>query len=136
MKNGENNGYRRNSEFCVDTDGDSSAVIRYTDKVSGKNFYVDIGAIARKGFVDGVVDNFINKVMKTLGAGGADIHTGSFSYCFKSFKDLDLVFVVGFLHRFYGKRSIFHDLPPEYFSAKAVDFNFLGPLVKGGCHLR
>jgi hypothetical protein len=47
-----------------------------------------------------------------------------------------LVFVVGFLHGFYGKRSIFHDLPPEYFSAKAVDFNFLGPLVKGGCHLR
>ena len=122
MKNGENNGYCRDSEFCVDTDGDSSAVIRYTNKVSGKDFNIDIGAITRKGFVDCVVDNFINKVMKTFRSGGTDIHTGSFSYCFKSFKDLDLVFVVGFLHGFYGKRSIFHDLPPEYFSAKAVDF--------------
>ena len=101
------------------------------NKISGKDFYIDIGTIARKGFVDGVIDNFINKVMETLRAGGADIHTGSFSYCFKSFKDLDLVFVVGFLHRFYGKRSIFHDLPPEYFSAKAVDFLFKPPLCKG-----
>ena len=63
MKNGENNSYCRNAKLCMDTNGDSSAVIRYTDKVSGKNFNIDIGAIARKGFVDCVVDNFINKVM-------------------------------------------------------------------------
>ena len=117
MENGENNGYRRDSEFCMDTYGDSSAVIGYTDEISRKEFDVDIGAVSCQCFVDGVIHYFVNKVMKTLGTGGTDIHTGSFSYCFKSFKDLDLVFVVGFLHGFYGKRSIFHNLPPKYLSA-------------------
>ena len=92
----------------MDTDGNSSAVVRYTDNVIRKKFHVNICAITCQCFVDGVIDNFVNKVMKTLWTGGTDIHTGSFSYCFKSFKNLDLVFVVGFLHGFYGKRSIFH----------------------------
>ena len=58
--------------------------------------YIDLylGAEARKGLVDGVVDYFIYQMVKTPYRGSADIHSGAFSYRFQTLKDLYLAFVV------------------------------------------
>ena len=80
--------------FRVDTGRDSSSVIGNFDNIAGENFYIDLGAVACERFIDSVIDYFIYKMMKSLRTGRTDVHTRSYSYRFKSFQDLNLIFII------------------------------------------
>jgi hypothetical protein len=50
----------------------------------------DLGAMARKGFVDRVIDYLKHHMMQTGAVIGiTDIHAGPFAYCVQAFKNLD-----------------------------------------------
>jgi hypothetical protein len=53
------------------------------------NRRADFRAIARQGFVDGVVDNLINEVMQTHFPGGTDIHGGAQAHRLQALQDFD-----------------------------------------------
>ena len=80
--------------FAVDdlvVDGDSAAVVDYRDGVVDVDGDIDAGGVAAEGFVDGVVDDFINKVMQTHLAGGADVHCGTQPDSRQTFEDGDVL---------------------------------------------
>ena len=52
---------------------------------------VDRGAITGKRLVDGVVDDFINKVVESALGGRADIHTRAHADGFQALKNLNLI---------------------------------------------
>ena len=45
---------------------------------------VYVFAVAGQRFVHGVVDDLVNKVMKSPAAGGSYVHSGTFSYGFQA----------------------------------------------------
>ncbi len=72
-------------------DGDSAAVVDDRDGVVDVDGDVDAGGVAAEGFVDGVVDDFIDKVMQTHLAGGADVHGGTQTDSRQTFEDGDVL---------------------------------------------
>jgi hypothetical protein len=54
----------------------------------------DVAAEARKRFVDRVVDNFLDQVVKSALTNIADVHGRTFTNSFKSFKDFNTVFII------------------------------------------
>ena len=71
-------------------DGDATAVVPSEDAAVLLNR--DLYAIAEAGhsFVDGVVYDLVDEVMKTAFIGGADVHTGAAADSLKPFEDLDV----------------------------------------------
>jgi hypothetical protein len=61
---------------------------------------MDSVAITREGFIDGVVDDFVDQVVEAAFSGGADIHSRAFADGVEAFKDGDIAGVVTLLcHR-------------------------------------
>ncbi len=58
-------------------DRDAAAVVDDGDGVVDVDGDVDAGGVAAEGFVDGVVDDFVDEVVQALLAGGADVHGGA-----------------------------------------------------------
>ena len=73
---GHDNLGRRNS-FLMDVYWNAAPVVDNGDGVVDVNCDGDLGAVAGQGFVDGVIDNFVNQVVQAHLAGGADIHGGA-----------------------------------------------------------
>ena len=70
--------------------GDASAVVGAGDSavlVDGDN---DLVAVSGHGFVDGVVDDFVDKVMEAALVGAADVHAGATTDGLEAFEDLDI----------------------------------------------
>ena len=78
----------------VDTYGDSSSVILDGHGIILVDGNLYLCTVTCKSFVNGIVDYLIDKMMKTAACSGSDVHTGTFSYSLKSFKDLNLVSAV------------------------------------------
>ena len=57
----------------------------------------DFVASSCHGFVDGVIDNFVDEVVQASLRCRSDIHTGTFTDCFQSFENLYLALVVDLL---------------------------------------
>jgi hypothetical protein len=76
----------------MNTYGDSAPIVLYADDVS--LFKNDQYAVAKAshGFIDAVIDNFIDEVMESLRSGGTDIHTRSFS---DGFEALEYGYAIG-----------------------------------------
>ncbi len=55
----------------------------------------DEGRVPRQGLVDGVVQHFVDEVMKAVGPSGSDVHSGAFADRFEAREDGDLVGRVG-----------------------------------------
>ena len=53
-----------------------------------------LSAITRQGFVDGVVDDFVDEVMESDFAGRADVHGGALADRFHAAEDFDGVGIV------------------------------------------
>ena len=51
-------------------------------------------AVARQSFVNGVIYDFIDKVVQTGSGGGADIHTGTLAHGLQPFQNLNLIGVI------------------------------------------
>ncbi len=54
----------------------------------------DGGGVSGHGFVDGVIDDFVDQVVESVEAGAADVHAGALADGFESFQDFDLLGVV------------------------------------------
>jgi len=70
-------------------DGDAATVIHHPDTTVGEQCHFDLGAVASKRLVDGVVDHLVHKVMQTALAGRPDIHPGSLAHRLKALKNGD-----------------------------------------------
>ena len=82
----------------VNIRGDATTVIGdASGSILGED-NLNLGAVARQGFIHRVVDHLINEVMESSRPGGADIHTRSFSNRLKAFKNLDLFGAIGRLY--------------------------------------
>jgi hypothetical protein len=63
----------------VNRNRDSASVVFNSDPTVFGDGDVDGVAVTGESFVDRVVNDFINEVMKSAGSGGADIHTRAFT---------------------------------------------------------
>ena len=71
---------------------------------------LDVGAVARQRFVNGVIHDFINAVMQSAVIRGANVHAGTLANSFQTFQHLDLVFIILFGHGRSGRGDALHDL--------------------------
>ena len=54
-----------------------------------KDPHVDLFAEARDGFIDGVVDHFVDEVVESVGTRGPDVHRRPFPYRVEAFEALE-----------------------------------------------
>jgi hypothetical protein len=79
----------------LDADRNAPAVVGDGDGIIRVDNHLDVVAVARQGFVDGVVENLEDHVVQTGAVLGiADVHAGTFAYRLQAFQLLDAVFVV------------------------------------------
>jgi hypothetical protein len=70
---------------------DSAAVIDTANGTIRKNRDLNEGTVARKGFVYGIVDDFVNEMVQTAFTGRADIHSGTLADGFETLENLDIL---------------------------------------------
>jgi hypothetical protein len=68
---------------------DSAAVIGDLDVSGFGDYNLDAVAVTCESFINRVVDNFIDEVVKSSGSGRSDVHTGTLANCFEAFQNLD-----------------------------------------------
>ena len=71
-------------------DGNAAAIVDDGDGVVDVNDDIDFLGVAGESFVDGIVDDFVDEMMQTHLAGGADVHCGTQTDSLESFEDLDV----------------------------------------------
>ena len=59
------------------------------------NNNIDFRTVTGQGFIDRVINHFINEVMQRLDVGTADVHTRPSADGLQAFKDLDIFCAVG-----------------------------------------
>lgn len=80
----------KNTLFLVNIDRNTAPVIPHGDRSIGIDDDVNAVAMAGKAFVDGVVDDFIDHMVKTRTViGVADIHTGTLANGIKPLQNAD-----------------------------------------------
>ena len=72
---------------CLHINGDTTTVVDDSDGVVHVDGNVDFLGITGKGFVNGVVYYFVNKMVKTHFTGRADVHGRTKSYVLHALKD-------------------------------------------------
>src|SRR5262249_39707506 len=80
--------------FAVDihvVDRDAAAVIDNSDGVIEMNRDVDFVSVSGESFVDRIVDDFIDEVMKAEFAGRANVHGGTFAHRLHATENLDRI---------------------------------------------
>ena len=80
---------RRDALFFVDADRDAAAIVDHGDRVIVVNGDGDFGGIPAEGFVDGVIDYFVDQVVQAHFARGADVHGGAQSHRLQAFEHFD-----------------------------------------------
>ena len=69
----------------VHVHGYAAAVVLNGYAVVFVNAYVDFGAETRQGFVDGVINHFIDQMVETAEIHVANIHGGTHPHCLETF---------------------------------------------------
>jgi hypothetical protein len=90
VKNCQYNFNRRLFLNRVHIHWDSTTVVGDFDPALGGYKHVDVIAVTGESFVNRVVDDFINEVVKTTWTSGADVHTRTFANSLKPFENLDV----------------------------------------------
>ena len=85
MKYGHDDFESRAAFFGVHVNGDASAVVLHDNGVVLTDGYFDVGTIASKGFVNGVVHGLVYQVVQTFFADIADIHGGALTHGLQAF---------------------------------------------------
>ena len=83
------------AEFRVGIDGDAAAVVAHRAGSVGMEGDVDGFAESGEVFVDGVVEDFEDAVVKAAFVGVADVHAWAFADGFEAFEFIDLGGTVG-----------------------------------------
>ena len=76
--------------------GDAPAVVLHPDHVPRLDGHRDVVTEARQGLVDGVGPDLVHPVVRTAGAGGADVHARTKTNRLQTLQYLDLRGVIGF----------------------------------------
>ena len=71
-------------------DGNTAAVVLHSDGIILVDGYFDILAKASHCLVDGVIDGFVDQVMKTLLTDVANVHGGTLTHGLKAFEHLNI----------------------------------------------
>ncbi len=80
MEYGHDGFQGRFSRRGVNINGNAPAIVGDGDRTIGIKVNFDMGAIASEGFIDRVIDDFIDEVMESTGPSGADVHPRTFAY--------------------------------------------------------
>ena len=91
VEDGQNDRDRRNAQFLVDADRDTTSVVADFDDVPGQDVHFNVRAEAGQCFVDGVVDDLIDQMVQAARTGGTDVHAGTFPDGLEAFQNLDLI---------------------------------------------
>ena len=91
VKDCEYNFHTSKSGFVVYVYWDTSTIIFYNNGIVFVNSNFDMITKTSKRLIYRVINNLIHKMMQSSACCCSDIHTRSFSDCFKSFKNLNLV---------------------------------------------
>ena len=88
--------------FFMHVNRDSAAVIGYGAGSVG--FQRDFDQCAESGqmFVDRIIENFINEMIKSFSSGPSDVHSRTYSDRFQSFQNGNAGSVINFLRHFYS----------------------------------
>jgi hypothetical protein len=78
-----------NLQFRMRAGGDAASVVAYCYRAVFADSNIDAVAVALHGFVNRVVYNFVNEVMKAVYVGASDVHTGALADGFETFEHLD-----------------------------------------------
>ena len=73
----------------VHVHGNAAAVVDHGDAVVVVHGDVDLVAVARHRFVDGVVHDFPDQMVQAHFTGGTDVHRGAFANSFETAENLD-----------------------------------------------
>ena len=80
----------RDAFALVDFNGNAAAVVAHGGGAVGVQGHVDAVAMPGQGFVDRVVDDFIDHVVQAGAViGVADVHAGTFAHGIEALEDLD-----------------------------------------------
>jgi hypothetical protein len=74
----------------VNRNRNSSTVVGYANPTILGDGDVDRVTVTGECFVNRVVDDFIDEVVKTTGTSGADVHSRAFANGLKPFENLDV----------------------------------------------
>jgi hypothetical protein len=94
VKNSEHDLNGRLSLGGVDVNRDASTIVNNANRTIGKDRYFDVVAVPSEGFINGVIDDLVDKVMQSPGTGGTDVHSGTFANGFETFENLNLACTV------------------------------------------
>ena len=75
----------------VDVDGDAAPVVDDANAAVGQDGDVDVGGIARKRLVDGVVDDLVDEVVQASWTCRADVHARPLANRFETLEYLDVI---------------------------------------------
>jgi hypothetical protein len=84
----------RNAHLLVLVDGNAASVVGDAHRIVGMNRHLDRVAVAGKGLVDGVVEDFLKELVQAPLAVVADVHARTLADGFQSLENLDLIGVV------------------------------------------
>jgi hypothetical protein len=87
---GQDEFQRRDLELRVDLNGDAAAIVTDGYRSVGVDSHLNARTISGQMFVDGVVQNLEDAVVKTTFIGIADVHAGTLANGFKAFQFVDL----------------------------------------------
>jgi len=76
--------------FLVEIDGDPPAIISHRDTVIEMNDDIDAMTVSGQGFIDAVVNQFMDEMMEPFDSGISDIHGRPLSYRGQPLQDLDM----------------------------------------------
>ena len=94
----------------IEAGGNAAAVILYGHASVLVDGQSDGVTPSGHSLVDGVIHDFVHQVVQTAGTGSTDIHTGTFSYCIKTFEHLYLLVFVMIQHLILILHEIFPSL--------------------------
>ena len=98
MENGKYYFDCRNTCLFIDSYRNATTVINNSDRIIRINCYFYFCTKSSQCFIYSIVNYLIYKMMKTSGRSRTNIHSRSFSYSFKSFKNLNLISSVFIRH--------------------------------------
>ena len=90
VEHGESH-FHGGSAGAVEIHGNAAAVVQHGNAFVLMDGDKDLGAVAGQRFVNAVIDDLIDEMMKTAFAGIADVHTGANADRFQSFQNLNLL---------------------------------------------
>jgi len=91
MQLGHHHFNRREVFFFVQVHRDAPAIVFYTHRAINMQLNLNVRAKPCQGFVDTVINNLIDKMMKTLGGNVSNIHGRTLAHGTESFQNGDLL---------------------------------------------